>query len=285
MANVRTLRRRIRSVQNTAKITKAMQMIAASKMRRAQQATLSGRPYEEKLRGVLADLAAQPMDMEEVHPLLQHRDVRNIQLIHITPDRGLCGGLNGNLNRASGKFILDQSATVSVIAIGRKGRDFMTRSGRDVQAVFSDMGDRPNITDITPVSHLAIEGYVTGKIDQVLVTYSEFVSTAVQRPVIRQLLPVEPAPLGAGQSVGYIFEPSGVAVLDTLLPRFVEMELYHAVLESIASEHSARMVAMRNATDNANEMLDNLTITLNKVRQESITKDLLDIVGGVAALE
>ena len=285
MANVRTLKRRIRSVQNTAKITKAMQMIAASKMRRAQQMTLDGRPYAEKMRGVLADLAAQPAEAEEVHPLLRHREVQRIQIIHITPDRGLCGGLNSNLNRISGRFVLEQAAAVSVVTVGRKGRDFMVRYGRDVRAVFTDIGDRPTVADILPIAHLAIEDYTSGNVDQVMVTYAQFVSTAVQRPVMQQLLPVEPATLEPGQAVGYIYEPDSLTVLGALLPRFVEMQLYHAVLESIASEHSARMVAMRNATDNANDMMDSLTLMLNKVRQESITKELLDIVGGVAALE
>jgi len=285
MANIRTIRRRIRSVQNTAKITKAMQMIAASKMRRAQQLTLAGRPYAEKMLNVLADLAAQPVEAEQIHPLLQQREVRRIQVIHITPDRGLCGGLNSNLNRATGSFILEQQAPISVVAVGRKGRDFMVRYGRDVRAVFTNLGDRPTVEDIHPIAHLAMEEYCSGSVDQVVVTYGRFVSTAVQRPVIQQLLPVQPATMAPGQAVGYIYEPRSLVVLDALLPRFVEMQIYHAVLESIASEQSARMVAMRNATDNAFEMIDSLTLMLNKVRQESITKELLDIVGGVAALE
>jgi len=285
MANIRTIRRRIRSVQNTAKITKAMQMIAASKMRRAQQLTLAGRPYAEKMRDVLADLAAQPVEAELVHPLLQQREVQRIQVIHITPDRGLCGGLNSNLNRTTGRFILEREIPISVVAVGRKGRDFMVRYGRDVRAVFIDLGDRPTVEDISPIAHLAMEDYSSGYADQVMVTYSQFVSTAVQRPVMQQLLPVQPAALEPAQTVGYIYEPRSMVVLDALLPRFVEMQIYHAMLESIASEQSARMVAMRNATDNAYEMIDSLTLMLNKVRQEMITKELLDIVGGVAALE
>ena len=285
MANIRTIRRRIRSVQNTAKITKAMQMIAASKMRRAQQLTLAGRPYAEKMLNVLADLAAQPVEAERVHPLLQQREVRRIQVIHITPDRGLCGGLNSNLNRTTGHLIMEQAVPVSVVAVGRKGRDFMVRYGRDVRAVFTNLGDRLTVEDIRPIAHLAMEEYISGSVDQVLVTYAEFVSTAVQRPVTQQLLPVQPAVLEPGQAVGYIYEPRSLVVLDALLPRFIEMQIYHAMLESIASEQSARMVAMRNATDNAFEMIDSLTLMLNKVRQESITKELLDIVGGVAALE
>ncbi|MDO8750474.1 MAG: ATP synthase F1 subunit gamma [Dehalococcoidia bacterium] len=285
MANIRIIRRRIRSVQNSAKITKAMQMIAASKMRRAQQLTLAGRPYSEKMLNVLADLAAQPADAEEVHPLLRHREFKRIEVIHITPDRGLCGGLNSNLNRTTGRFILEQNVPVSVVTVGRKGRDFMVRFGREVRAVFTNLGDRPGVADILPIAHLAIEDYTSGYADQVLITYSNFVTTAVQRPVMQRLLPVEPAALPPGQAVGYIYEPRSLEVLGALLPRFVEMQLYHAVLESIASEQSARMVAMRAATDNALEMIDSLTLMLNKARQESITRELLDIVGGAAALE
>ena len=285
MANIRQIRRRIRSVQNTAKITKAMQMIAASKMRRAQQLTLAGRPYAEKLQGVLADLAAQSTDTWDVHPLLQKREVSHTSVVHITPDRGLCGGLNANMNRATGQFILEQQDPVSVIAVGRKGRDFMVRYGRDVRAVFIDVGDRPALADALPIAYQIIDDYTSGQTDRVMIGYSQFVNTAVQRPVLQQLLPVEPASLEAGQAVGYIYEPQSIEVLAALLPRFVEMQIYHAILESIASEQSARMVAMRNATDSANDMIDALTLMMNKVRQESITKELLDIVGGVAALE
>ena len=285
MANIRQIRRRIRSVQNTAKITKAMQMIAASKMRRAQQLTLAGRPYAEKLQGVLADLAAQPVEAEDIHPLLQKREVSHTSVVHITPDRGLCGGLNANMNRTTGQFIVEQQDPVSVVAVGRKGRDFMVRYGRDVRAVFIDLGDRPGLADALPIAYQIIDDYTSGQTDRVMIAYSQFVNTAVQRPVMQQLLPVEPASLEVGQAVGYIYEPRSIEVLAALLPRFVEMQIYHAVLESIASEQSARMVAMRNATDSANDMIDALTLMMNKVRQETITKELLDIVGGVAALE
>ena len=285
VSNVRTIRRRIRSVQNTAKITKAMQMIAASKMRRAQQLSIAGRPYSEKMRTVLADLATQAGEDEQSHPLLQKRDVQRIQIVHITPDRGLCGGLPSNLNRAAGQFILEKESPVSILSVGRKGRDFMARTGRDLRAVFTDLGDRPTLEDILPIARLAIEDYVSGFADEVYLACGVFVSTATQRPTMQRLLPVEPAELEPGQAVGYIYEPQSLRVLGELLPRFVEMQIYHAMLESVASEHSARMVAMQNATDAANDMIDGLTLLLNKVRQESITKELLDIVGGVAALE
>jgi F-type H+-transporting ATPase subunit gamma len=285
MANLRQIRRRIRSVQNTAKITKAMQMIAASKMRRAQQLTLAGRPYAEKLMEVLSDLAAQPVEMDEIHPLLKRREVNRVEIIHITPDRGLCGGLPSNVNKVAGKFILDQKDQVTAVAVGSKGRDFLVRSGLDLRAVFTDLGDRPSLVDVLPVARLVMDDYINGEVDQVMITYTEFVNTVFQRPIIQQLLPLEAARFEAGQAVGYVYEPHGVEVLSSLLPRFVEMEIYHSVLESIASEQSARMVAMRNATESANDMIDALTLTMNKVRQEAITRDLLDIVGGVAALE
>lgn len=285
VTNVRTIKRRIRSVQNTAKITKAMQMIAASKMRRAQQASLAGRPYAEKMRSVLADLAAQAGELESAHPLLRKREVNRIQIIHITPDRGLCGGLVSNLNRSAGRFISSQQSPANIVSVGRKGRDFMRRTGQEMRAVFTDMNDRPSLLDALPIARIAIDDYAEGNVDQVFVAYGLFASMAVQRPVMQQLLPVEPAELDSGQAVGYIYEPRGTGVLEALLPRFVEMQVYHAILEALASEHSARMVAMQNATNSAYDMIDDLTLTLNKVRQESITKELLDIVGGVAALQ
>jgi F-type H+-transporting ATPase subunit gamma len=282
MANIRLIRRRIRSIQSTAKITKAMEMIATSKMRRAQDNVLAGRPYAEKIHQVLADLAAQPG--AAVHPLLERREVKNIQVIHITPDRGLCGGLNTNMNRSTGSFILEQVAPTVLIAIGKKGRDYMMRYGREVRAEFTALGDQPSLMDTLPVSRIVIDDYSNGIVDAVYLAYSRFVTTVTQRPVLEQLLPVEPAKIERPGEIEYIYEPSSKAVLAELLPRFVEMEVYHAILESIASEQSARMVAMRNATDNAEEMVQDLTLVYNKARQEMITKELLDITGGAEAL-
>ncbi len=285
MPSVRQIKRRIRSVENTAKITKAMSMIAASKMRRAQEVALAGRPYSEHILGLLADLTAQTIEEEDLHPLLKRREeVKNISLVVITPDRGLTGGLNANVNRAAAQFIVEQDAHVTIIAVGRKGRDFMVRTGQDVKAVFADLGDRPAFSDITPIAHLVAEGYANEEADAVYIAYAQYVNTTVQRPVVEPLLPVVPAELAPGQAVGYIFEPDGLTVLSHLLPRFVEMQVYHTILESIASEQSARMVAMRNATDSADEMVGDLTLVMNKVRQESITNELLDIVGGAAAV-
>ena len=284
MPTIREIRRRIRSVQSTAKVTRAMEMVAASKMRRAQERTIAARPYAEKMQQVLADLAAQRTSGEEIHPLLFKRPVNRIALIHITPDRGLCGGLIANINRSVASFILEQSVPVTIVAVGRKGRDFMVRSGQEVRAEFTRLGDRPSIVDVLPIARIVIDDYTDGLIDEVYLLYTQFVTTMSQRPVLWRLLPIEPAAIEPGRYVEYIYEPSADEVLAQLLPRFVEMGLYHVILESIASEQSARMVAMRNATDNANEIIDDLTLTYNKARQEMITKELLDITGGAAAL-
>jgi F-type H+-transporting ATPase subunit gamma len=284
MPDIRKVKRRIKGVQNIAKITRAMEMIAASKMRKAQERGLAGRPYAEKIQQVIADLAALP-EKTAPHPLLERREVKKILLVHITPDRGLCGGLNANLNRRLANYIMEQKTPVSVIAVGRKGRDFAARAGLNVSAEFIGLGDQPKFLDTLPISRIVIDEYSKGAVDMVYITYARFVSTMVQKPDMRQLLPVQPAAIPAGQNVDYLYEPGAEAVLDGLLPRFVEMEIYHALLESIASEQSARMVAMKSATDSANDLIGDLTLLYNKARQEAITRDLLDIVGGVAALE
>ncbi len=286
MPSVRQLRRRIRSVENTAKITKAMSMIAASKMRRAQESALTSRPYSDSLHNLLADLAAQPIeDDDNIHPLLRTRDISRVEVVLITPDRGLTGGLNSNINRAAGQFVAQHGDDASIIAAGKKGRDFMVRYGRNVRAVFTDISDRPSILDITPVARLAMDAYASEEVDAVYLAYAKFVNTTVQQAVIEQLLPVQPAELRPQEQVGYIYEPNHLEVLSDLLPRYVEMEIFHALLEGIASEQSARMVAMRNATDNANDMIEDLTLVMNKARQAAITAELLDIVGGAAAVE
>ena len=284
MVNIRAIRRRIRGVQNIAKITRAMEMIAASRMRRAQERGLAGRPYAEKIQQVIADLAALPETGGALHPLLQRRLVAKIAIVHITTDRGLCGGLNTNLNRLAAGFILKQTVPITLITVGVKGRDFMHRHGCDILAEFTYLGDRPSLMDTLPISHIVIDGYSKGDVDLVYLAYAQFVSTMVQKPVLQQLLPVKPASIPEVQNVDYIYEPGPDVVLDTLLPRFVEMQVYHAILESIASEQSARMVAMRNATDNANELIGDLTLLYYRARQESITREMLDIAGGAEAL-
>ncbi len=285
MVSPKILRRRIRSVQNTAKITRAMEMIATAKMKKAQDMAIAGRPYSDKIMHIIADLSAQAAAGGAVHPLLVARPVNKIGIVHITTDRGLCGGLNTNLNRLVGNFILDQKVPVTVIAVGSKGRDFMRRSMREIRAEFTKLGDRPKMADTIAISQIVIDDYTKGLYDRVYIAYSRFVNLMIQKPTLELLLPVEPAQLPKSVSPEYIFEPNAMHVLGELLPRFVEMQVYHSILESIASEQSARMMAMRNATDNAYDVIADLTLTLNKARQEMITKDLLDIVAGVEGLK
>ena len=285
MVSPKVFRRRIRSVQSTAKITRAMEMIATAKMKKAQDMAIAGRPYSNKIMQVIADLSAQAAAGGAVHPLLIDRPVKRIGIVLITSDRGLCGGLNTNLNRLAGNFILEQKVPVSVITVGTKGRDFMRRSMRDIRAEFVKLGDRPKMDDTMPISHIVIEDYTSGLYDRVYIAYSKFVNLMSQKPTLELVLPVEPAVLPKTVSPEYIFEPNAGFVLGELLPRFVEMQVYHAVLEAIASEQSARMMAMRNATDNAYDVIADLTLTMNKARQEMITKELLDIVAGVEGLK
>lgn len=284
MADIRLIRRRIRGAQSIAKITRAMEMIATSKMRRAQERGLAGRPYAEKIRQVIADLASMPQSEAAVHPLLQRRPVKKMAIVHITPDRGLCGGLVTNINRKTNSFIYDENIPVSLICVGRKGLDFMRRTGRDVLAEFTGLGDRPSYLDTLPISKIIIDDYTSGVFDAVYIAYTRFISVLAQRPVIEPILPAEPEESVKGREIEFLYEPDAKTVLGGLLPRFVEMQVYHAILEAIASEQCARMVAMRNATDNAGELIEELTLMYNKARQESITKELLDITGGVEAL-
>jgi F-type H+-transporting ATPase subunit gamma len=284
---LRLIRRRIRSIQSTAKITRAMELVAASKMRRAQLNALAGRPYAERLRWVLADLAETipQIEPQDRHPLIQEReDVKAVELILVTPNRGLSGGLPANLNRRAAQFVVDEGKPVRVIAVGRKGRDFMRRTGQTIVAEFLELGDYPVYTDVRPIAQVAIDDFIRGEADEVHILYAEFVNMVTQRPIVRKLLPVEPPEDAETEGVDYIYEPDRATVLAELLPRYIEREIYAAILEAAASEQSARMVAMRSATDNANELLGDLTLTYNKARQDAITSELLDIVGGVEAL-
>jgi F-type H+-transporting ATPase subunit gamma len=284
MANTRIIRRRIRGVQNTAKITRAMEMVASSKMRKAQERGLAGRPYSDKIKQVIADLAALPQAEEGLHPLLVHRPVKKIAIVHITPDRGLSGGLDSNLNRKTASFLLQQSASVELILVGRRGIDYMRRYGREIRAEFSKLGDKPTLIDTLPISRVIMDDYANGLVDTTYLVYAQFINTMRQVPVVQQLLPVIPDQSAQSKNADYIFEPNPQDVLGKLLPRFIESEVYHAIMESIASEQSARMVAMRNATESANDLLQALTLAYYKARQESITSELLDIVGGAAAI-
>ncbi len=291
MATIRQLRRRITSVKNTAKITNALQLVAASKMRRAQDRAAQAHPYAEKLRTVIAGLSTgAPPEARALSPLLAERPVQNIALLHITPDRGLCGGLNANVNRSGASFVAMQHEPVSVIAVGKKGRDFFTRAHVHIEAEFIDMGDYPTQNDMLGIARLITEDYANAVVDRVYISFPELVSTAVQVPVVRQLLPIEPPQLESDAEAeayrqSYIFEPDPEEVLGRLLPRYIEMQIYEAILQTAASFQSAQMVAMKNATDNALDIQRELTLTYNKARQEQITTELLDIVGGAAALE
>jgi F-type H+-transporting ATPase subunit gamma len=284
MASIQILRRRIRSIQGTTKIVRAMEMVATAKMRRTQQRALAGRPYTEKIRQVIADLAIDPLLGGKILPLLQKREVKKIALVHIGTDRGLCGGLNTNLNRVVAEFILQQKVPVTVLTVGRKARAFARIAKLDVRAEFSGIGDRATMLDTMPISRVVIDDYSKGEVDLVYLAYPDFISTMLQKPTIQALLPIEPGKLPPGQVAEYIYEPDPFSVLNELLPRFVEMEVYHSVLELIASEQSARMVAMRNAGDNAEDLIKDLKLSLNKVRQEMITKEICDISGGAEAL-
>jgi F-type H+-transporting ATPase subunit gamma len=274
-----------------------MQMVAASKMRRAQEQVLATRPYTEKAWEILTHLAAQRGVGEEIHPLLQVREEINfVGMILITADKGLCGSYNHNMIQAAWRFIQALDHPVELITIGKRGRDAMVRQGQTVVAEYSDLPPQPGILEITPIARTVIDSFVSGHYDAVYLAHTDFINTLNQRPAIWQLLPLAEVDLGvtpvseyrgarpAESTVEYIYEPDPRTILNTVLPRFTELQIYQALLEALASEHSARMVAMRNATENANELLDDLTLTYNRARQESITKEMLDIAGGAEAL-
>ena len=288
MPSTREIRRRISSVRNLAQITRAMEMVSASKMRRAQRNVLATRPYADRLRDVMSSLMARASGSRKGTLLEVRPEVKTVGLIIITPDRGLAGSLVANVLRRTARFVLDErerGRKVKVLAIGKKGRDFLARSGQDLVAEVTKLGDYPKLADVLGVSTNVIEGFLKGEFDEVYVVYSQFVNTLVQRPAVRRILPVEAEmadPTAKGSD--YNYEPDQDIVLNELLPRFAEVQIYQSVLESIASEHSARMVAMRNATDNAKELRRELTLTYNKTRQANITKEVSEIASGAAAL-
>ncbi|GIK36682.1 MAG: ATP synthase gamma chain [Chloroflexota bacterium] len=298
MASLREIRQRIRSVKNIAQITRAMQMVAASKMRRAQEQALASRPYAAKTWEILTHLAAQKGNVEQLHPLLADRDqVKNVAIILITSDKGLAGAYNGNIIRSTIRFMRSNNReNASLVTVGRKGRDFMVRFGRKVIAEFTDLPSRPTSLDISPITRIAIDGFLEGEFDEVYLASTDFINTLTQEPTLRLLLPIRPGAVESqvlSQYLGqettmstaeYLYEPNPNTLLDTILPRFTELQIYQAFLEARASEESARMVAMRNATENANELIGDLTLVYNKARQDAITKEMLDIAGGAEAL-
>jgi F-type H+-transporting ATPase subunit gamma len=291
MATLREVRRRISSVRNIAQITRAMQMVAASRMKRAQDAILAARPYSDELRQALARVAgAVGVDVD---PLLDRRPVRRVGLIVITTDRGLVGSLNANAVRAVLRHVAEEAtlageeAEVSAVTVGRKGRDALRRAGVPIAAHFAQLGDRPSFADITPIARLVTEDFLAGTYDRIEIAYSTFINTLSQRPVVVTLLPVEQPGMGEAETETndeYLFEPSPEAVLSRLLPHFVAIDIYRAVLENRASEQSAQMVAMRSATDNANELIGDLTLVYNKTRQANITREMTEIASGAEAL-
>jgi F-type H+-transporting ATPase subunit gamma len=291
MATLREVRRRIASVRNIAQITRAMQMVAASRMKRAQEAILAARPYSDELRAALARVVAA-VDTE-VDPLLARRPVRKIGLVMITTDRGLVGSLNANAVRAVLRHITDEAdrdgerAEITAVTVGRKGRDALRRAGIPISAHFAQLGDRPNFADVTPIARVVTDDFLAGTYDRIEIAYSTFINTLSQRPMIRTVLPVEEPEMGEQESRAndeYLFEPSPEAVISRLLPHFVAVDIYRAVLENRASEQSAQMVAMRSATDNANELIGDLTLVYNKTRQANITREMTEIASGAEAL-
>jgi len=287
MPGTKEIRVKIRSVQNTRKITKAMEMVAASKMRRAQERMRMARPYGEKIRNVAAHIShANP---EYRHPFLIARDtVKRVGLIVITTDKGLCGALNTNLLRmvlGQYKSWQAEGEELDVCCLGNKGLGFMQRLGANVVSHATQLGDRPQLEKLVGAVKVMLDGYTSDRFDRLLLAYNRFVNTMKQEPVIEQLLPLSGERLGLPQSTwDYIYEPEAKAVLDQVMRRYIEALIFQAMAENMASEQSARMVAMKAASDNAATLIDELTLIYNKNRQAAITKELSEIVGGAAAV-
>ncbi|MGQ9928204.1 MAG: F0F1 ATP synthase subunit gamma [Chloroflexaceae bacterium] len=288
MASSREIKRRIRSVKNVAQITRAMEMVAASKMRRAQRNVLATRPYADRMRDLIGDLNARVVGQARRGTFLEVRpDTGRIALIVVTPDRGLAGSLTSNVLRRVGRFILEQQQqgrVVETYAYGKKGRDFLARSGQNLQAEAIKLGDAPSLEQILGVATAALSRVEAGEYSEVYLIYSEFINTLVQRPALKKLVPVEAPEERSGRQVDFTYEPNQAEVLAELLPRYVETQIYQAILESIASFYSAQMVAMRNATRNAKDLVRDLTLSYNKARQAAITKEVSEISSGAAAL-
>lgn len=301
MASTREIRNRIRSVKNIAQITRASEAASASRVRRAQARVLASRAFAEKAWEILLNLQQSGGKGVALHPLLTPRkEVKNVKIILITSDRGLAGAFNSNIIRVARRFA-DRLKGVEVqwVAVGRKGRDSLIRGGENVVAEFSDIPGEPTIATISPIARVTIDQFLSGEVDEVFVAYTDFVNTLTQQPVVSRLLPLIPyetddqvaaeyikdAPQVSEGNLLYEYEPNASAILDEIVPRFTMLQLYQALLESQASEHSARMVAMRNASDNAAGLIEDLTLVYNKARQAVITNEILDIVGGAEALQ
>lgn len=300
MATLRDIRRRIRAVNNIQQITRAMYMVAAAKLKRAEEQARAGRPYAAKLRDLINRLAAAVDDYR--HPLLERReDERRVMMVLVTADRGLAGAYNANLIRTAQRALRElEDRDVSLLTVGRKGREFFRRTGVTMLDGSLDLGETIEFSQARSIARLCKEAFESGQVDRVVLVYSQFLSAVAQRPVVETLLPVggvDPAAVSAAADGDdspatddpyrreYLFEPSAAAILDELLPRYVETVVYRALLEAKASELGARMTAMKNATDNAEELVDSLTLQMNRARQAAITTEIAEIVGGAEALE
>ncbi|WP_273457678.1 F0F1 ATP synthase subunit gamma [Nevskia ramosa] len=287
MAGAKEIRTKIKSVKNTQKITRAMEKVAISKMRRAQVRMTEARPYAEKIRRTIAHLSQA--NTEITHPFMAERPVKRIGVLVVSTDRGLCGGLNTNLFRTLTRSIRewrDQAIDVEYAVIGSKGLGFFRRVGGKVVAQNSQLGDKPHLDQLLGSIKVLTDAYREGRIDRLYLASTQFVNTMTQRPGVRQVLPVEVDPNASklADNWDYIYEPNATELLDTVLQRYVESQVYQAVVENVASEQSARMVAMKAATDNAGKIINGLQLAYNKARQASITKELAEIVGGAAAV-
>jgi F-type H+-transporting ATPase subunit gamma len=295
MPSTREIRRRIGSVKNIAQITKTMQLVASSRMRRAKERVEQSRPYTEQLRELVSRLASVATeDIGGEIALLKQRPVRNIGYLLMTPDRGLSGALPSNINRKAATSALEtqnkfaeqgERPGIEYIAVGRKGRDFVLRNRLPMVAEFTNYGDRPSLLDASAMAQVAVDAFLKGEVDVVYLVYAKFVNTVTQQPTVVQLLPVEPPAEqeGTHRNVDYIYEPDAASIFEALLPRYVDVQVYQALLDTLASFFSAQMVAMKNATDNADDLIQDLTLTYNKARQASITTQILEVVSGAEA--
>ncbi|MDD3653235.1 MAG: ATP synthase F1 subunit gamma [Desulfotomaculaceae bacterium] len=284
MASLRDLRRRIKSTGNMQKITKAMKAVSAAKMRKAQEAVLSARPYAKRMRGVMGRVAAASGSVN--HPLLAVREPNKVAYIVITADRGLCGGFNSNVIKMAAQTLKNTSGEISIIAVGRKARDFFKKAGYKIDMEYVGLGDDIKYSTAREINSNIVNKYSAEEYDAVYIIYSQFVNVLVQKPVLIKLLPAEAPEEGQAKQVNYIFEPdSPKEVLAELLPRYLENAIYQGLLESKAGEQSARMTAMENSTKSASDIIDSLTLSMNRARQAAITSEISEIVGGAAALE